>query len=521
MTIKKSIFQIEIQDEQYKRFIESFNEYNESLNVQSATWKKIGEQAGNTAEPMEKLSNDTKAILASLNGMTTQISKFNKSGTIAHNNSKETLKNYLSITKNVTEITSQMIKWGSVGLSGIGVASTGFAALKGIAGSESNLRKETKTLGISAGELKSQETNFGKFIDVNSHLHGLNQIRNDLSKRGSMITAGFGGMENLNNSDFLAQSLLKAKESYVKGGATEQSPYTQSLHAMGFSTDELQLLKNTTDEEIRAAVSKEKLDRASLDQSDKQLKSWQDLNIEMDKFTESLKKITADILTPMVKLMNGEQEGRWGRITSANAKEFKSNTVGGFLTSIADYMVGIDHKEIYNSTIPSNKILDNISNTGVSGNNLGNLRIPGKSTGFAQPKSQEEGAKMLAHQLQLYASGNSAAAGHKKLDTIASILSVYAPASENNLQAYINDVSKRTRFSAGQHLDLNDRKTLEKLMSAITIHEKGAKHGKTPEQIHSLLSPQQQDKRSPQSPAITVNNATGGNATIAMSSAVY
>lgn len=301
----KSIIQIEIQDESYKKFIDSYQEYSESLAENAEAWKRINYAAARAADPMGRMSDDTYAILNALNGMTAQIGRFNRAGTVAQTSSKATLTNFQQIRAAVTDITSQMIRWGSVGAGVLGAATAGFYALKAFSGSESNLRKETKTLGISAGEFESQQANFGKFIDVQGHLHGLNEIRNDLSKRGALNAAGLGGMEGLNNADFLAQSLLKVRETYIKGGGTEQAAQAYGLHEAGFSTDELQLLKNTAEAEMRAAVAKEKSDRSILNQQDKSLKEWQDLNIQMDIFTRSMKVFTASVLLPTLKFFTG------------------------------------------------------------------------------------------------------------------------------------------------------------------------------------------------------------------------
>lgn len=57
--------------------------------------------------------------------------------------------------------------------------------------------------------------------------------------------------------------------------------------------------------------------------------------------------------------------------------------------------------------------------------------------------------------------------------TINTIITRYAPPSENNTEAYIIDVSTRTGMSRNQVLDLNDIDVLIKLAKAIVMHENG------------------------------------------------
>ena len=97
--------------------------------------------------------------------------------------------------------------------------------------------------------------------------------------------------------------------------------------------------------------------------------------------------------------------------------------------------------------------------------NPGNLRVPGSATQFQNFETEEAGLAAMARQLGLY--------GSRGLNSIDSIVSTYAPSSENNTGAYISDVARRTGFDPGARLDLADPKVLAPLMSAMVNHEQG------------------------------------------------
>lgn len=519
----KSILEVEIKDAAFKSFIDLFNKYNSELKRQSGTWNNINNAAGKASQPIGGISDDTKEIVTSLDRILNQLKNINQAGKVTENQSKNTRKNFLEIMGFSRDITQSMIKWGSIGAASLGTVAGGFYALKSISSSESNLRKETKILGIGAGELQSLQANLGKFIDVDGHLHAQNELRNDLSKRGGLMAAGLGGMENLNNADFLAQSLLKVRDTYIKGGGTEQAAQAYHLHEAGFSTDELQLLKNTTAEEIKAAIAKSQSDKNLLAQTDKQLKSWQDLNIQIDIFTKSLKVVTADVLLPIAKFINNPNASvinAGDAITNWIVDKDKKGAVGGWVDSISNAIAMTPEKKSSPSSsnpIPNALPIKSNSNPGQR-NNPGNIRAPGQTKGFVKFSSEEEGLRAIAHQLQLYASGNSAAAKHRKLETIASIINTYAPSSENDTASYISDVSKRTGFGANQKLDLNDKAVLAKLVAAITKHENN-KTNYTPAQVQSALSGN--SKNPGKDTTVTINNQTGGNAVVALSTVAH
>jgi len=57
--------------------------------------------------------------------------------------------------------------------------------------------------------------------------------------------------------------------------------------------------------------------------------------------------------------------------------------------------------------------------------------------------------------------------------TIRGVLGIYAPASENNLGAYVASVSKRSGLPPDVPMNFNAAPTLEKLIPAMIHHESG------------------------------------------------
>lgn len=105
--------------------------------------------------------------------------------------------------------------------------------------------------------------------------------------------------------------------------------------------------------------------------------------------------------------------------------------------------------------------------------NPGNLRFAGQkgatmgTGGFARFESVDEGLVALANQLDLYLTGKSAMG---QRDTIASIISTYAPPNENKTNEYINNVAKFMGMDPNTKLS-RDPKTMAKLMTAIIGQE--------------------------------------------------
>jgi len=109
--------------------------------------------------------------------------------------------------------------------------------------------------------------------------------------------------------------------------------------------------------------------------------------------------------------------------------------------------------------------------------NPGNMRPPGASTGFATFATPQEGLAALDNNLQAY--------GKRGLNTISSIISTWAPPSENDTASYVADVSKRLGVSPSQPLDMSNPIVRQALSTAITLHEQG------PSKVFAASAPSQ------------------------------
>lgn len=104
--------------------------------------------------------------------------------------------------------------------------------------------------------------------------------------------------------------------------------------------------------------------------------------------------------------------------------------------------------------------------SGVTDNNVGNMRPPGKSEGFQQFGSVEEGLAAIDKQLKIYSERDG-------LNTVRGIVSKWAPSNENNTEALIKAMSARTGFKSDDKLDMSNPATRMIISSAIAIQEKG------------------------------------------------
>ncbi|PYD63601.1 structural protein [Gluconacetobacter entanii] len=115
---------------------------------------------------------------------------------------------------------------------------------------------------------------------------------------------------------------------------------------------------------------------------------------------------------------------------------------------------------------------------GIRNNNPGNLDYVGQpgahlETGVADPRfaafpTMADGIRALRDQLIRY--------GERGLTTVSSIISVYAPPTENATDAYVSVLCQRMGVGPDTVLDLRDTATMARLIYGISVVENGPGH---------------------------------------------
>ena len=158
---------------------------------------------------------------------------------------------------------------------------------------------------------------------------------------------------------------------------------------------------------------------------------------------------------------------------------------------------------------------------GIRNNNPGNLEFRGQPGAVPEPGSGrfaafgnlDQGINALASQLRRYQA--------KGIDTISSIISTYAPSTENNTPGYITSVAADLGISPQQRIDINDPRVLHALIRAITRMEVGKRWAVTDAQIdhaQGVLQSQAADLRSAALNAPAIAQANNSNVTTNQSS---
>jgi hypothetical protein len=539
----KSIIDIDVNDAKFQKFQEQFAKYQAALKGMPAQWAKVGAGMGGALD--------------------SAMGKLDKLGANLAKGAKETAHHFAtlsrstaSVAKNIAGATAQLLKWASLtsvfgGLLGAG----GLFGIGRLAQGASDTRRQAQGYGVSSGELRAAQTNYGRYLDVEGTLSGITAAQYDITKRHTFAGVGVNP-EGKTSAELMIEMLPKMAQMFKAAGPAG----AQIAEARGFTQfvdiPTLVRLSKLNPEELDEAARGYARDKGDLANSDVTLRKWQDFNTQLDRAGNQIKAVLIDGLSPLVgplaalsksvatavaAFLKSPQMGEWiesfGQGVRKAAEylgsaDFKDN-IRMFLEAVASLARGtakVAHffglyqaadEKLHSGTeeeqlarrwanVPkavsqpqAQAIADQSDRPGM--NNFGNLRS-GPNGSFGAYATPEAGIAATDANLKIYGSKYG-------INTLGDVIRRWAPPSENNTAAYIKNASQWTGINPDAKIDLSDPAVRRQLEYAIFRQE-----GRMPkDQLEKFRQGNEvgggRGRVSPDV-VININNNTGGSAIV-------
>lgn len=547
----KSIFDIEINDSKFRDFEKLFDKYQKALKSTPAAWKLVNDKIDGSRSSFDKLvstmaaANVQEKLRAKAQEQADRLTRTTADRWAGIARSTRTF------TTNIKEATTAILKWGSItgiisGLAGAG----GIWGLDRLALSVGSARRSALGSGTSIGGQAAFGANAQRFLsDPDSFLSSIGSAKFDITKQVGLRTLGGDAAGDTTDNAIKALRTLKREaDTWNPLFYQQMLDNLQQSQFSGVTPELLSVLHQTSGGEFEQNIKQIGQRRGQFDQPPEVAKAWQDFTTQMSnagkgieatfvrglaKIEPGLEKLSGSVEKTIETFLQSDTLVNWLKELDDGVEKF-ARYIGTpeFQKNVEDFVIRIGEAASalgrflswfggspasssphgasvrdrgrragwlrdeatpksgpYTTMDYLNHILGG-SQTPV--NNPGNLRVPGSTSGFQHFANPELGIAAMARQLRLYENRDH-------LDTLAGVISKYAPASENDTAAYIGDVSKRTGFGSNQHLNLNDSGTLAQVLAAMVAHEQ--KRGTF-------------DKYKDAKVVVEVLNNTGGNATV-------
>ena len=265
----KSVIEIDILDDKFKAFQAAFEKYQKALKSMPADWQKMN---------------------SNLNSMESTQKKLNKSLTDGNKALKEAAFYSGIVAKNLASGALSAGKWLALGAIGLG-ASAGV-----LAGQASDYRKRAQGIGSTTGSLRAAEASFGRYINPESTLGNIADIKSDLSRQ--QILGRLGGAANQSPAEMLPNIIRNAVQQFKQGGNTSQYAEAMGLTQV-FSLEELRRLSSLTSKELEDTIKEFQSTRKKLEVSDADSKAVQDFYVNLKIAGQQLEVSLIKVLAPL------------------------------------------------------------------------------------------------------------------------------------------------------------------------------------------------------------------------------
>jgi Phage tail lysozyme len=294
----KSILEIEVNDEQFRSYLATFNRYQEQMKQMPGPWKETGEETAAVAVSIAAMTTaldlhyDKVRRLAELEKEEAEARKkadeehkrrLEEESDIEKDNEarrRKTITQTKEIAKNVADTAMSLGKWAvGGGLAGLVGGALGLWGLDKFVEDIGRERRLAQGFGVSTGERQALSIQMSRYFDVNSNLENIAEAQADPSKRWAFSAMGVNPTGK-DPAQLALEMATRARTIFMAGRGNEQ--YAQAHGLLNFySMDELRRLQMTKPGDLAASVAATRKD-IGLGLSDKNSKMWQDFVIKVE-----------------------------------------------------------------------------------------------------------------------------------------------------------------------------------------------------------------------------------------------
>lgn len=300
----KSIVDIEVNDAAFRNFQTLWNKYQTQLAKTPAMWAAAGKEA-------KGVRNSFEAAVAALLTQAEQARRLAKAQKEANELARSQASHWRGMARNTREVagniaraTKELLKWTALTSVFTGVVGAGgLFGIDRLAANVSSGRRSSTGLGVSYGQQRAFELNYGRVVDPGGLLGGVNEALSDVSKRTSLVTAGLSQSEMQGGTAATAVALidrLKQLADSTPQALMGNIVNARGLGQFGIGVEDMNRLKAASPAEMANMKAAYGRDAASFGLSGDTQRVWQDFAVQMKRAGENIENVFVTGLKPLV-----------------------------------------------------------------------------------------------------------------------------------------------------------------------------------------------------------------------------
>lgn len=284
----KSIFEVDVDDEGFKKFKKLVDSYQAALAKMPKQWAKVNDELDGAAERIDDVAAKGRKAAGSVRDMGGAVDGLNQRLSRA----SHTMGSLVMQARSLLNTT---------GLLTLGAGLLGGGALWGaasLAGSAGHYRRSAQGFGVGIGDMLAFKTNFAKFADPSAVLGNIAGAKNDPSQWWALESMGLRDWRNRDAASLGPEAAITAKRIFAEGGGNAAYAQARGLTQI-FSMEDLRRLEQMTEAEIRAATASYEADQKQMKVADQTAASWQKLSIQLDRAATTIETGFIRNLSPL------------------------------------------------------------------------------------------------------------------------------------------------------------------------------------------------------------------------------
>jgi len=283
--VAKSIIDVEVNDEDFKAFAALYEKFRAAAEKAPKGW------GGGSPEDRKKRDNEDST-------RRTRDERSDKDRERSEKRARTTWADVATKSKlvfdNVKGITASLLRWASIGTVFTGLlGGGGLFGLDRLAGSVGANRRASMGLGVSYGEKKAFDVNYGRVVDSEGFLSSINAATHDASLRAKLYGAGIG--ENQLRGSTADVSLRLLQQIKRIADQTPAALLQQTMSARGLdqfiSLQEFERIKATSRGELAGYADAFGRDKREFGLDATAQLAWQNFAVRMTRAGQKIENV--------------------------------------------------------------------------------------------------------------------------------------------------------------------------------------------------------------------------------------
>ena len=291
----KSVIDIELNDAAFQKFVGVYTKFRQNLQGVPAVWNQVNAKVDTTRKSFDKIVASMVAQNVQAKLLVKAQEEADRLTRTSADRWRDMARSTQSVAGNITRATTQLLRWTA--LTGVFSGLLGAGGLFGIdrlAAGVAGGQRSSRGLGLSYGEQKAFDVNYGRVVDTGGLLGGVSEALHDVTKRYSLYGAGLSERDIAGKDTGQVSALVVASLKRLVD-QTPESQLGQLLTSRGLGQfgglADLLRLKNTPATEVARIGAAYGRDTSTLDLPGATQTAWQDFTVQMSRAGEQIENI--------------------------------------------------------------------------------------------------------------------------------------------------------------------------------------------------------------------------------------